>query len=128
MNTESRTALDTMSRKIRGAEVVEAYAPNRMTFRTQTGASLVYAWNPRSGELVEVEEGRRTVLVTGCENFRFDVYQRSPMQNEFSLFDTTTSIAETKMVQVTWQSSRSAGPSADATKETTSAKIMMRLP
>lgn len=128
LHSQSREALDNMSRRIRTAQAVSAYATNAMSFRTQNGTTLTYAWNPANGRLVEMEEGRTRVLLEQCDEFLFQVYQRSPMSNQFALFDTTTALGEAKLVQVSWRCARSAGPSPEQTEDKVSAKIMMRLP
>src|SRR6476620_6020529 len=68
MALSSRMALDNMSRSIRQARQVTAYATNSITLLDDDGNSIQYTLNPATGLLVNVSGGVTNTYLTGCNS------------------------------------------------------------
>ena len=101
----SRMALDKMSRTIRQAQSVTAYATNSITLLDASGNSIQYALNPVTGSLVSVSGGTTNTYLTGCNSLQFWLYQRTPKSNIFGCY-LPAFVTNAKLVQVTWSCSR----------------------
>jgi len=105
MALSSRMALDNMSRAIRQARQVTAYATNSITLLDDNGNSIQYTLNPATGSLVNVSGGVTNTYLTGCNSLKFWIYQRSPISNTFACYS-PANVTNAKLVQVTWSCSR----------------------
>jgi type II secretory pathway pseudopilin PulG len=101
----SRMALDNMSRTIRQARQVTAYASNSITLLDLAGNSIQYALDPVSKSLIYVSGGATNTYLTGCNSLQFWIYQRTPKSNSFACYDPAY-VTNAKLVQVTWSCSR----------------------
>ncbi len=101
----SRMALDKMSRTIRQAQSVTAYATNSITLLDASGNSIQYALNPATRSLVTVSGGTTNTYLTGCNSLQFWLYQRTPKSNTFGCY-LPAFVTNAKLVQVTWSCSR----------------------
>ena len=101
----SRMALDNMSRTIRQARKVTAYATNSITLLDANGNSIQYALNPATRSLVNVSGGATNTYLNGCNSLQFWIYQRTPKSNSFTCYDPAY-VTNAKLVQVTWSCSR----------------------
>jgi Tfp pilus assembly protein PilV len=105
MALRSRMALDNMSRTIRQARQVTAWATNSITLLDANGNVVQYKLNPATGSLVNVSGGVTNTYLTGCNSLQFWIYQRTPKSNSFSCYDPAY-VTNAKLVQVTWSCSR----------------------
>jgi prepilin-type N-terminal cleavage/methylation domain-containing protein len=101
----SRMGLDNMSRTIRQAKQVTAYASNSITLLDASGNTNQYTFDPIGRTLINVTGGRTTTNLTGCDSLQFWIYQRTPKSNSFGAFDPAY-VTNAKLVQVTWSCSR----------------------
>ncbi len=121
MNCGSRNALDRMTREIRRAGDLTAYATNRLQFTTfgTTNVLLVYEWDANAHQLTEWQTGSQTnVLLTGCDELAFSMYKSS--------FAPAANVAETKSIGVTWKCSRTVLGKKMNTEDEQQALIVMR--
>jgi len=105
MALHSRMALDNMSRTIRQAKQVTAYATNSITLVDESGNVIQYKLNPATGTLVGISGNATNTYLTGCNSLQFWIYQRTPRSNTFTCYDPAY-ITNAKLVQVTWSCSR----------------------
>jgi type II secretory pathway pseudopilin PulG len=101
----SRMALDNMSRTIRQARLVKACTTNSITLLDANGNTVQYTLNPATRSLVNVSGGVTNTYLTGCNSLQFWIYQRTPISNSFTCYNTAT-VTNAKLVQVTWSCSR----------------------
>jgi type II secretory pathway pseudopilin PulG len=105
MALASRMALDNMSRAIRQAREVTAYATNSISLLDENGNIIQYTLNPATGALIGVRGGTTNTYLTGCNALNFWIYQRTPKSNTFGCY-TPAYLTNAKLVQVTWSCSR----------------------
>ena len=102
MDAKSRNALDQMTLKIRQAGALTEFSPTHLKFALpdQTNSFLVYDWDSASGSLTEWKTGDSitNILLTGCEQFAFSLYNAS--------FAPTTDLSQSKGLSVNWNCSR----------------------
>jgi prepilin-type N-terminal cleavage/methylation domain-containing protein len=121
----SRKALDVLSRDLRQARTVTAYATNSITLRDVNGNPFSYTFYPKTRALVSVVGGKTTTNLTQCDSLRFWIYQRTPKSNTFECYDPAF-ITNAKLVQVTWTCSRTILGAKVNTEQIESAKITLR--
>ena len=105
MALRSRMALDNMSRTIRQARQVTAYATNSITLLDASGNSVQYTLNPATQTLINVSGGKTNTYLTGCSSLKFWLYQRTAVSNSFGCY-LPAYLTNAKLVQVTWLCSR----------------------
>lgn len=124
LDRESRHALDTMSRDIRNAAGMSAYATNSITLTNQDGSQFTYAWSSNTTLLTRVSSGTTTVLLTNCNILNFHIYQRNPANN--FTFTVATNVAQAKLVDVSWRCSRNILGAIINSESVQTAKIVIR--
>jgi len=119
---QSRIAVDRMGQEIRQASMVTAYAADRITILVGSN-QVTYAYLPNERKLVRQIAGQpNQTLLTGCDSARFDIYQRqatnvnltSAVSGVLSVLPLaldpvypTATKDNAKIVQLTWNCSRS---------------------
>lgn len=125
LSNDSREVIDRMSQKIRQAIAVTAYATNSITV-TYMGTNLTYAFVEDDGTLIEVENTTTNVLLEDCTSLRFDLYRRNPITNSFDQFPAADTLAEAKLVRVSWTCESQAVGKGSGSSELVSSKIVLR--
>lgn len=102
MNNDSRNAMDQMTRDIRQAGDLTAFATNRLQF-TKFGATNVlnvYQWDANSRQLTQWQTGtaQTNILLTDCDSLTFAMYKSS--------FAPAANVSETKTIGMNWKCSR----------------------
>lgn len=124
LDQDSRQALDLMIMKIRQASGVTSYTTNKIDLSYQ-GGTLTYTYSPSAKTLVETYGSTSKTLLTECDAFRFDIYQRNPINGTFDQYPTAVA-TNAKLVQITWTCSRTLLGKAVNTESMESAKVVIR--
>lgn len=118
LNANGRLALDRITRDVRQATGVLGCAQSGDTrwiqFSTMDPAiNLKYVWRAEERTLVCETEGREIVYLTECDDWKFDLYQRTPIPGATNAFFPATNAAGAmdlnicKLVDMQWKCSRS---------------------
>jgi hypothetical protein len=136
MGMTSKDAVNLMSKQIRNATAVQSCSTQELVLRvpsrlTTNKATVTYSYTPTNQSIVQTitESGQQTmskILVTRCTNFAFSVYQRTPISNSFSLYETGYSTNTTKVVQMRWRSTRPLRGDKDVIEDQVSAEVVIR--
>ena len=138
LDAKSRYSLDLMSRDIRQASQVTAFQKNGTTkWLTVTnalaGTSSTYTWNPTPRTLVCQKTGQPDqVLLTECDSWVFDLYQRVPQSGTTYVFYPATNthgvydLSICKLVNMTWKCSRTILGSKMNTESVQTAQVVLR--
>jgi len=126
LDRASRNALDTMSMEIRGAKSVGSFATNRLVLTNMDGTVFSYSWDASSGNVTRTWGSENKVILTGCDYFCFDVYQRNPTNQFWFPYETTSAPYFTKLVNVSWKCSRQILAAKVNTESVQTAKIVIR--
>jgi hypothetical protein len=126
LDQKTQSALDKMSREIRQVNMLTDYSATNLTFQNFDGTTLQYIYNPNGQTLTRISAGvSRTTLLTGCDSLQFSIYQRAPSSNDFQPYPTTV-VADTKVIELTWNCYRTILGSKVNTESMQSAKVVIR--
>ena len=128
MDLDQRTqmTLDKMSQEIRQVNMLTAYSPTNLTFEDYDGATLQYVYDANAQTLTRFKTGEAaTTNLIGCDSLAFSIFQRTPSNNTFQPYPTTT-VNKTKLVELTWNCSRKVLGTIANTEGMQSAKIVIR--
>jgi Tfp pilus assembly protein PilW len=125
METDSRNALDTLTRDIRQATALTAYTSTQLTFQDADGQPLLFTYSPGAQTLTKTKGSQSKVLLTGCDSLSFAIFQRTPIGGTDQAYP-ASSAATAKLVQVTWLCSRKIIGVTANTESVQTAKIVMR--
>jgi len=124
LDSNTRLALDLMSRDIRQADSLTSYSSNALTFQMGTN-QLTYTRNSARRSLVRQLGSVETPILTDCDDVHYDIYQRNPTNGDYDFYPAATP-ANCKVVQVTLVCSRSMLGSKANSATMQSAKIVIR--
>jgi hypothetical protein len=126
LDQKTQATLDKMSREIRQVNMLTDYSPTNLTFQNFDGSTLQYIYNPNAQTLTRISGGTsNTTLLTGCDSLQFSIYQRAPASNNFQPYPTTV-IADTKVIELTWNCYRTILGGKVNTESMQSAKVVIR--
>jgi prepilin-type N-terminal cleavage/methylation domain-containing protein len=132
LDQQSRQGIDLMTREIRQATALVRTnaSPIGLVFtNANKGITVTYSWDPAARELVAKysNEGDERVLLTGCDDWEFSLWQRTPYPNLTNVFYPATSAGLCKLVNMTWKCSRTVGGTQLLNTETIqTAQIVLR--
>ena len=119
----NRLALDKMTREIRQTQRLTEFTTNRLTFVDCDGKKLVYEFVPAERVLKRTKESVVENVLTACDNLTFTLFQRNTTKGTFDQATTTT---DSKVISVSWTSSRMVLGNRINTEPVQSAKIVIR--
>jgi Prokaryotic N-terminal methylation motif len=133
LDLHSRCALDIISREVRQATAVADCRTNgSVSFITLTNAddstSIKVSWNMDAATLSLEKTGLPPMVVlTGCDRWRVWLYNRAPNVSSTNLsFNTAANLASCKVVNMSWECSRTILGSKLNTESVQTAQIVLR--
>lgn len=125
LGARSRYAIDRMSQKLRQASSVKSFSPSSVSVVFK-GKTLTYTYDATDKTLVEIDQVSTNTLLDNCEKLTFTLYKRVPITNSFTQFPAGTTVNEAKLIQVSWDTSRSLVGRQSGSAEMASARIVLR--
>jgi Prokaryotic N-terminal methylation motif len=127
LDGQSHLALEGMTKQIRQASAMTAFATNDVTFTNAiVGGTIRYAYDPVAQTLSSITSSQTNVLLQGCSSLLFSMYQRNPTQSNFNQV-VATNAAQCKLFQVQWTCFSSVyNNQTNETEAMLSAKIVLR--
>ena len=127
LGAQARWAADRMSQEIREAKRVTSFNPADPTRITlQAGATNVtFVYNPTLKTVERQYRGNTTVLLKGCESAQFAIFTRQATNATYEIFPTAT-VDNAKVVQITWNCSRTITGQKQNTEAMQSARVVIR--
>lgn len=141
LDRQSRLAMDRMGQEIRQAEKVTAYAADRITVLVGSN-QVTYAYNADQKRLTrQVGSATAQTLLTGCDSARFDIFQRQATNVDLTAGVSqvlgilpisltpaypAATVDNAKIVQLTWNCSRSILGKTANTESSQFARIVIR--
>jgi type II secretory pathway component PulJ len=132
LEQKSQNALDTMTRNIRQTQALTGYGTrvvngqtvtNRLTFLDEDGTTLAY--NYTDNVLLQTKSGETSMLLTNVDYLNFQIFQRNTQASTYDQFP-AGSIAQCKLISVSWICSRTILGSKVNTESVQTAKIVIR--
>ncbi|HEX9047346.1 MAG TPA: prepilin-type N-terminal cleavage/methylation domain-containing protein [Verrucomicrobiae bacterium] len=104
INTQSREAMDLMSRDIRQAAALTNATSTSLTFTNTDGSLLQYQYDPASHVLYYTNgaTGQSGTLLKNCFECTFSLLQSSPVPGSCMLFTNTAVPANCKAIVLNW--------------------------
>ncbi|MDX1952104.1 MAG: prepilin-type N-terminal cleavage/methylation domain-containing protein [Verrucomicrobiota bacterium] len=126
LDQHSRGTLDQMSQQIRQTTKLLSATSQKLVFLDHDGSNLTYVYNPTNRTLIRQKTGQPDkVLLTGCDNLEFNIFQRNPINGTYNQYPTANA-ATCKLVQLRWTCSRDNIYSRFNTESVQSARIVIR--
>jgi len=125
LQQKTQIALDQMSREIRQVARLTACSSNSLTFQDYDGGTLQYAWNSQSKTLTRTKGTTTKTFLTGCDSLQFSMFQRTPSNDTFLPYSTTT-VSTAKLIELQWNCSRTILGTKANTETMQSAKVVIR--
>lgn len=124
LDSQARVAVDRMSREIRQASKLTSYAPEKITVSVNSNL-VTFAYDSTAKTLTRLTDTAKTVLLSGCESARFDIFARQATNANYDTFPTAT-VDNAKVVQITWNCTRSILGNKENTEAVQSAQVVIR--
>jgi hypothetical protein len=87
---------------------------------------VTYTYSPTARTLVRTANGTTRTLLEECDQLRFSIFQRNPINGTYDYYETTDNPAITKIVQLSWVCSRDILGKQANTESVQSAKVVIR--
>jgi len=126
LSRSSKQALDTISKRLRNAKKVTKCAANEFAYIEPDGVAASYKYDATAGKVWWVKGNERSAVLSGCTNFAFSVYQRTPASNSFNLLTNAWSTNTAKVVQMRWTALRSVTGDKKSLENQVAAKVVLR--
>jgi Tfp pilus assembly protein PilW len=138
LDAKSRYAVDSMLRDIRGATRITGFQKTGTNnwlalTNSQTSAGITYTWDSASRNLVCSKTGEDDrVLLTECDSWDFDLYQRTPHPGGVYVFYPATNVSgaintnTAKLINMTWKCSRTIVSRKMNTENVQTAQVVLR--
>jgi hypothetical protein len=125
LDESNRNALDRLTREMRQARGLQRYESDRLEFVDFDGTELVYQYSPSIKALVRMKDGEARPVLRNCDSFAFRLYRSNPVGGTYDQA-LTTNVFESKVVGMTWDTSRRVLGGIKSSEKMHSAKIVIR--
>ena len=125
LEDSSRNALDWISREVRQADSLANWSSNLIALNYTNGTQIIYSYNPYARTLKRSLGGEEKTLLKECDNLKFSIYQRNPVNGAYDQYPVATA-GTCKLIQVDWKCSRQILKAKINTEVVQSAKIVIR--
>ena len=125
LDQSTQIALDKMSREIRMVSALTSYSSTNLTFQDYDLTTLQYVYNSHAQTLTRIKTNSTETLLTGCNNLKFSIYQRTPDTNSFVPI-TTSAATNAKVIELSWNCARTILGSSANNESMQSAMIVIR--
>ena len=125
LDQRNRVTMDTMTRDLRECNRVTACNATRLDIEDSDGATISYTYSSGAGTLTRAKNGVSRTMVTGCDTLTFNLGTRNPIGGTFTVVS-TTDVNEAKVVNVSWNCSRTIFGKKVNTESVQTARIVIR--
>lgn len=125
INVGALTALDQLTTDIRRALRVKSFQTNAIVLEYAREPAIQYEYRPATGTLARRQGHHERVLLTGCKDFRFSMFQRTPIAGSYDQYPAATN-TETKVIAVHWATARKRALDRPTHDQVYSAKVVIR--
>jgi hypothetical protein len=136
LSSASKNAFGRMSQQIRTAKGVQSCSTTNLVLIVPGKTlghqhTMTYGYDPNRQSLLQTlrknpGNEQTLTLLTGCSNFSFSVFQRTPVSNSFGLYTNAWSTNTAKVVQVRWTCYRLVTGDRGSIENQLSAKVVIR--
>jgi Tfp pilus assembly protein PilW len=125
LDDKNRIAIDTITRDLRACNRVFYNATNFLALEDSDGFFVYYIYSPTTKAMTRYKASQVSTLLTGCDSLTFNLGKRNTAPGTLDQYPAAT-VAEAKVVDVSWKCSRTIlGVNAN-TESVQTAKIVIR--
>ena len=124
LEQDSRYTLDLLGRDIRQSQGLLTYSDDTFTLIDGDGDQIVYTYSSSQGVFSRTVDGVTEPLLSECEDFYVDIYQRNTISGTYDQYP-TADVDTCKLIQITWKCSRLNLNGTDNTELVQSAKFVI---
>jgi hypothetical protein len=125
LNDNNRITMDTMTRDLRECNRVISCSATRLDVQDSDGATISYIYSPGARTLTRSKNGVNRTMVTECDMLAFNLGTRDPIAGSFAVVP-TSNVSQAKVVNVSWNCSRSILGSKVNSENVQTARIVIR--
>jgi hypothetical protein len=126
LDDHNKIAMDTLTSDLRECNRLIAFTATEVTMEDSDGVNISYTYSPSAGTLVRRKNGITKTLLTGCDMLRFVIAQRNPVGYTYESHYEAATPATAKVVQVSWNCSRTILGQKVNTESVQTARIVIR--
>jgi hypothetical protein len=124
LDNASRLAVDRLSQEVRQADRLLSFSTNELVFE-RSGQPVRFTFHPLSRVLVLNKGTDPEVLLRDCDLVQCEIFQRTPWEGAYGFFP-AASVADCKVVRLTWTTSRQTGGLLRNQANLRSAQVVLR--
>jgi Tfp pilus assembly protein PilW len=128
LDDANRIAMDTLTRDLRECNRVTSCSTTQLVIEDSDGFSVTYSYNPGATPtptLTRTKAGIPRILLKGCDALTFNLGTRNPIGGTFEVVP-TTDVSLAKVVNVSWNCSRTILGKKANTENVQTARIVIR--
>jgi hypothetical protein len=125
LDDANRIAMDTMIGDLRECNKVTACSATQLVIEAPDLVAITYAFNPGASTLTRTKAGIVRTLLRGCDTLKFNLGTRNPVGGTFEVVP-TTDVSLAKVVNVSWNCSRTVLGRKANTENVQTARIVIR--
>jgi hypothetical protein len=118
-------AMDILSKEIRQASRLTAFATNLITLDMGTNLPVTYTYSTSQRALSRSQGTLTSTVLTNCDSLQFSIYQRTPLAGTYDQYPVAV-VTNCKVVTVQWNCSRKIFGQKMTTESDQEAKIVIR--
>lgn len=126
LDDHNKIAMDTLTGDLRECNRLVAFTSTEITMEDSDGVNITYTYNPVEQTLKRKKIGEPKTLLTGCDTLKFVVAQRNPVGGSYDEYHEAGNPATAKVVQVSWNCSRTILGQKVNTESVQTARIVIR--
>jgi hypothetical protein len=126
LDDHNKIAMDTLTSDLRECNRLIAFTTTEITMEDSDGVNISYTYTPSDETLVRRKNGIRKTLLTGCDMLKFVIAQRNPVGYTYEAHYEAATPATAKVVQVSWNCSRTILGQKVNTESVQTARIVIR--
>ena len=126
LSSQSKYALDSLSQQIRNAKSIQSCSSQQLVLLDPDDQVVTVGYNSIAKTLALNKGTSTKTLLTGCTNFQFAIYQRTPISNSFQFYTNGFSTNTAKVVQMQWSCMRKLTGSTGNAENQVSAMVVVR--
>ncbi len=126
LDDHNKIAMDTLTSDLRECIRVTAFTATEISIEDSDGFTIKYTYSPSARTLIRSKNGIEKRLLTGCDSLTFTIAQRNPVGYTYEELYKAATPTTAKVVQVSWNCSRTILGLKANTENVQTARIVIR--
>jgi len=126
LDDHNKIAMDTLTSDLRECNRLVAFTSTQVVMEDSDGVNITYTYVPAEEKLKRIKNGIEKTLLTGCDMLKFVIAKRNPVGFTYEEHYEAATPATAKVVQVSWNCSRTILGQKVNTESVQTARIVIR--